>query len=87
LSGDGREAPADGGGGPPGVSTRHLSCQLALEGPFEQTLAHARLADSLGYESINCWQLGLGVGHRVTMGDWHGQRIGNPTAETRRPRS
>src|SRR5882757_1343640 len=27
--------------------------------------------------------LGLGVGHRVTMGGWHGQEIGNPTAELR----
>lgn len=29
------------------------------------------------------FRLGLGVGHRVTMGDWHGQEIGNPTAEMR----
>ncbi|HEX4221590.1 MAG TPA: LLM class flavin-dependent oxidoreductase [Pseudonocardiaceae bacterium] len=29
------------------------------------------------------FRLGLGVGHRVTMGGWHGQEIGNPTAEMR----
>jgi alkanesulfonate monooxygenase SsuD/methylene tetrahydromethanopterin reductase-like flavin-dependent oxidoreductase (luciferase family) len=29
------------------------------------------------------FQLGLGVGHRVTMGGWHGQEIGNAAAELR----
>jgi alkanesulfonate monooxygenase SsuD/methylene tetrahydromethanopterin reductase-like flavin-dependent oxidoreductase (luciferase family) len=29
------------------------------------------------------FRLGLGVGHRVTMGGWHGQQIGKPTAEMR----
>ena len=29
------------------------------------------------------FQLGLGVGHRVTMGDWHGQEIGKPVSEMR----
>jgi alkanesulfonate monooxygenase SsuD/methylene tetrahydromethanopterin reductase-like flavin-dependent oxidoreductase (luciferase family) len=29
------------------------------------------------------FRLGLGVGHRVTMAGWHGQEIGNPTAEMR----
>jgi alkanesulfonate monooxygenase SsuD/methylene tetrahydromethanopterin reductase-like flavin-dependent oxidoreductase (luciferase family) len=29
------------------------------------------------------FRLGLGVGHRVTMGDWHGQEIGSPTGEMR----
>jgi alkanesulfonate monooxygenase SsuD/methylene tetrahydromethanopterin reductase-like flavin-dependent oxidoreductase (luciferase family) len=29
------------------------------------------------------FQLGLGVGHRVTMGGWHGQEIGRPTSEMR----
>jgi alkanesulfonate monooxygenase SsuD/methylene tetrahydromethanopterin reductase-like flavin-dependent oxidoreductase (luciferase family) len=29
------------------------------------------------------FRLGLGVGHRVTMGGWHGQQIGNPTTEMR----
>jgi alkanesulfonate monooxygenase SsuD/methylene tetrahydromethanopterin reductase-like flavin-dependent oxidoreductase (luciferase family) len=29
------------------------------------------------------FRLGLGTGHRVTMGGWHGQQIGKPTAEMR----
>src|SRR6184192_3339549 len=27
------------------------------------------------------FRLGLGTGHRVTMGGWHGQEIGHPLAE------
>jgi alkanesulfonate monooxygenase SsuD/methylene tetrahydromethanopterin reductase-like flavin-dependent oxidoreductase (luciferase family) len=104
--------------------------------PFEAAVRYARLADELGYESINCphiaardsftllsalamvtervslgtavapiyhrspasmaqtaatvdeisggrFRLGVGVGHRVTMGGWHGQEIGKPTVEMR----
>ncbi len=29
------------------------------------------------------FRLGLGTGHRATMGGWHGQDIGNPVAEIR----
>jgi alkanesulfonate monooxygenase SsuD/methylene tetrahydromethanopterin reductase-like flavin-dependent oxidoreductase (luciferase family) len=29
------------------------------------------------------FRLGLGTGHRATMGGWHGQEIGNPVAEMR----
>src|SRR5712691_11319383 len=29
------------------------------------------------------FRLGLGIGHRVTMGGWHGQEIGQPLAEMR----
>jgi alkanesulfonate monooxygenase SsuD/methylene tetrahydromethanopterin reductase-like flavin-dependent oxidoreductase (luciferase family) len=29
------------------------------------------------------FRLGLGIGHRATMGGWHGQQIGNPVAEMR----
>jgi alkanesulfonate monooxygenase SsuD/methylene tetrahydromethanopterin reductase-like flavin-dependent oxidoreductase (luciferase family) len=29
------------------------------------------------------FRLGLGTGHRATMGGWHGQDIGNPVAEMR----
>jgi alkanesulfonate monooxygenase SsuD/methylene tetrahydromethanopterin reductase-like flavin-dependent oxidoreductase (luciferase family) len=29
------------------------------------------------------FRLGLGVGHRITMGGWHGEQIGKPTAEMR----
>jgi alkanesulfonate monooxygenase SsuD/methylene tetrahydromethanopterin reductase-like flavin-dependent oxidoreductase (luciferase family) len=103
---------------------------------FEAAIRYARLAEELGYESVNCahiaardsftllsalamvterislatavapiyhrspasmaqtaatvdeisggrFRLGLGVGHRVTMGGWHGQEIGKPTVEMR----
>src|SRR5205807_1748684 len=29
------------------------------------------------------FRLGLGTGHRSTMGDWHGQQIGDPVREMR----
>ena len=104
--------------------------------PFDAAVRYARLADDLGYESVNCahiaardsftllsalamvterislgtavapiyhrspasmaqtaatvdeisgrrFRLGLGVGHRVTMGGWHGQEMGKPTVEMR----
>jgi alkanesulfonate monooxygenase SsuD/methylene tetrahydromethanopterin reductase-like flavin-dependent oxidoreductase (luciferase family) len=113
-----------------------LSCQIPAMEPLDAALRHARLADALGYESINFshiasrdsfttaaalamatervslgiavapiyhrspasmaqtaatvdeisggrFRLGLGVGHRVTMGGWHGQEIGKPTVEMR----
>jgi alkanesulfonate monooxygenase SsuD/methylene tetrahydromethanopterin reductase-like flavin-dependent oxidoreductase (luciferase family) len=105
-------------------------------GPFSTMTAYAKLADELGYDSINCshiaardsfttlaslamitdrvglatsvapiyhrspasmaqtaatiddlsggrFRLGLGIGHRVTMGGWHGQEIGDPLEEMR----
>ena len=113
-----------------------LSCQIPAMGSFDDAVRCARLADELGYDSINCshiaardsftvlsalamvtervtlatavapiyhrspasmaqtaatiddisggrFRLGLGVGHRVTMGGWHGQEIGKPTVEIR----
>jgi alkanesulfonate monooxygenase SsuD/methylene tetrahydromethanopterin reductase-like flavin-dependent oxidoreductase (luciferase family) len=113
-----------------------LSCQIPAMESFDDAVRHARLADELGYESINLshiasrdsftmaaalamltervtlgvavapiyhrspasmaqtaatvddisshrFRLGLGVGHRATMGGWHGQEIGKPTAEMR----
>ena len=113
-----------------------LSCLNPATEPFDAAVRYARLADELGYESINCphiaardsftllsalamvtervllgtavapiyhrspasmaqtaatvdeisggrFRLGLGVGHRVTMGGWHGQEIGKATVEMR----
>jgi alkanesulfonate monooxygenase SsuD/methylene tetrahydromethanopterin reductase-like flavin-dependent oxidoreductase (luciferase family) len=113
-----------------------LSCQIPAMESFDAALRHARLADQLGYESINLshiasrdsftmaaalamltervtlgvavapiyhrspasmaqatatvddisghrFRLGLGVGHRATMGGWHGQEIGKPVEEMR----
>ena len=113
-----------------------LSCQIPAMESFDAAVRYARLADGLGYDSINCshiasrdsfavlaalamvtdrvalgtavaplyhrspasmaqvaatvddisggrFRLGLGVGHRVTMGGWHGQEIGKPSTEMR----
>ena len=113
-----------------------LSCQIPAMESFEAALRYARIADELGYDSINLshiasrdsfsaaaalamvtervslgvavaplyhrspasmaqsaatvddisggrFRLGLGVGHRATMGGWHGQEIGKPTVEMR----
>jgi alkanesulfonate monooxygenase SsuD/methylene tetrahydromethanopterin reductase-like flavin-dependent oxidoreductase (luciferase family) len=113
-----------------------LSCAIPALEPFDAAVGHARLADELGYDSINFshiaardsftmaaalavvtervalgtsvapiyhrspasmaqtaatlddisggrFRLGIGVGHRVTMGGWHGQEIGKPTVEMR----
>jgi alkanesulfonate monooxygenase SsuD/methylene tetrahydromethanopterin reductase-like flavin-dependent oxidoreductase (luciferase family) len=118
------------------MSTATLSCAIPALEPFDDAVRHARLADELGYDSINFshiaardsftmaaalavvtervalgtsvapiyhrspasmaqtaatvddmsggrFRLGLGVGHRVTMGGWHGQEIGKPTVEMR----
>jgi alkanesulfonate monooxygenase SsuD/methylene tetrahydromethanopterin reductase-like flavin-dependent oxidoreductase (luciferase family) len=118
------------------VSVVPLSCAIPALEPFDAAVGHARLADELGYDSINFshiaardsftmaaalagvtervalgtsvapiyhrspasmaqtaatlddvsggrFRLGLGVGHRVTMGGWHGQEIGKPTVEMR----
>ena len=113
-----------------------ISCAIPALEPFDAAVHHARLADELGYDSINFshiasrdsftmaaalsvvtdrvavgtavapiyhrspasmaqtaatvddisggrFRLGLGVGHRITMGGWHGQEIGKPTVEMR----
>jgi alkanesulfonate monooxygenase SsuD/methylene tetrahydromethanopterin reductase-like flavin-dependent oxidoreductase (luciferase family) len=113
-----------------------VSCAIPALAPFEETIRYARLADRLGYASIQFshiesrdsftmaaalamhtdrvalatavapiyhrspasmaqtaatvddisrgrFRLGLGTGHRSTMGGWHGQQIGKPTAEMR----
>ena len=113
-----------------------LSCQIPAMESFDAAVRYARIADELGYDSVNCshiasrdsfavlsalamvtdrvtlgsavapiyhrspasmaqvaatiddlsggrFRLGLGVGHRVTMGGWHGQEIGKPTKDMR----
>src|SRR5882757_9059267 len=43
----------------------------------------AQTAATIDDISAGRFRLGLGVGHRVTMGGWHGQEIGKPTVEMR----
>jgi alkanesulfonate monooxygenase SsuD/methylene tetrahydromethanopterin reductase-like flavin-dependent oxidoreductase (luciferase family) len=115
---------------------RRLSSHLPSDAAFVELCEQARLAQELGYESINAshvdgrdsftllsalavatdkiglgtsvapiyqrspasmaqtaatinsisdgrFRLGLGVGHRVTMREWHGAEIGDPVAEIR----
>jgi len=47
--------------------------------PASMAQAAATLADMTGGR----FRLGLGTGHQVTMGGWHGQTIGKPVAEMR----
>ena len=113
-----------------------ISVLIPTTGDIAAVREHARTADQLGYDSVNCshiaardsfttlaglahlapsvtlatavapiyhrspasmaqtaatiddlsggrFRLGLGTGHRATMGGWHGQDIGAPVAEMR----
>jgi len=118
------------------TATERIAVLLPTGGDLAELLENAALADSYGYEAINCshiasrdafatiarlsahiqnatlgtavapiyhrspasmaqaaatladmtagrFRLGLGTGHVVTMGGWHGQTIGKPLAEMR----
>jgi alkanesulfonate monooxygenase SsuD/methylene tetrahydromethanopterin reductase-like flavin-dependent oxidoreductase (luciferase family) len=64
--------------------TEHVRLATAVAPIYHRSPASmAQTAATIDDLSGGRFRLGLGVGHRVTMGGWHGQEIGNPVAEMR----
>jgi alkanesulfonate monooxygenase SsuD/methylene tetrahydromethanopterin reductase-like flavin-dependent oxidoreductase (luciferase family) len=66
------------------MRTRHIHLGTAVAPIYHRSPASmAQTAATLDELSGGRFQLGLGTGHRVTMGGWHGQDIGKPVPEMR----
>ncbi len=66
------------------MATERVNLATAVAPIYHRSPASmAQTAATIDEESGGRFRLGLGVGHRVTMGGWHGQEIGNPVAEMR----
>ena len=66
------------------MRTERISLGTAVAPIYHRSPASmAQTAATLDELSAGRFRLGLGVGHRVTMGGWHGQEIGPPVAEMR----
>ena len=66
------------------VHTNRIALSTAVAPIYHRTPASmAQTAATVDDISGGRFRLGLGVGHRITMADWHGQQIGKPTAEMR----
>jgi alkanesulfonate monooxygenase SsuD/methylene tetrahydromethanopterin reductase-like flavin-dependent oxidoreductase (luciferase family) len=66
------------------VHTERVDLVTAVAPLYHRSPASmAQTAATIDDVSGGRFRLGLGVGHRVTMGGWHGQQIGKPTAEMR----
>jgi alkanesulfonate monooxygenase SsuD/methylene tetrahydromethanopterin reductase-like flavin-dependent oxidoreductase (luciferase family) len=66
------------------MRTRRISLGTAVAPIYHRSPASmAQTAATIDDLSNGRFRLGLGVGHRVTMGGWHGQEIGPPVAEMR----
>jgi alkanesulfonate monooxygenase SsuD/methylene tetrahydromethanopterin reductase-like flavin-dependent oxidoreductase (luciferase family) len=66
------------------VHTNRVALTTAVAPIYHRSPASmAQTAATVDDISGGRFRLGLGVGHRVTMADWHGQQIGKPTAEMR----
>jgi alkanesulfonate monooxygenase SsuD/methylene tetrahydromethanopterin reductase-like flavin-dependent oxidoreductase (luciferase family) len=66
------------------VHTERIRLATAVAPLYHRSPASmAQTAATVDDISGGRFRLGLGVGHRVTMGGWHGQQIGRPAAEMR----
>ena len=66
------------------VHTERIGLATAVAPLYHRSPASmAQTAATVDDISGGRFRLGLGVGHRVTMGGWHGQQIGRPAAEMR----
>ena len=66
------------------VHTDHIHLGTAVAPIYHRSPASmAQTAATLDELSGGRFRLGLGTGHRVTMGGWHGQEIGKPVPEMR----
>jgi alkanesulfonate monooxygenase SsuD/methylene tetrahydromethanopterin reductase-like flavin-dependent oxidoreductase (luciferase family) len=66
------------------VHTERIGLATAVAPLYHRSPASmAQTAATVDDVSGGRFRLGLGVGHRVTMGGWHGQQIGKPAAEMR----
>jgi alkanesulfonate monooxygenase SsuD/methylene tetrahydromethanopterin reductase-like flavin-dependent oxidoreductase (luciferase family) len=66
------------------MRTERLALGTAVAPIYHRSPASmAQTAATLDDLSGGRFRLGLGIGHRVTMGGWHGQEIGHPLDEMR----
>ncbi|MFJ4655179.1 LLM class flavin-dependent oxidoreductase [Nocardia sp. NPDC088792] len=66
------------------VQTRRAQLSTAVAPIYPRSPASmAQAAATVDELSGGRYRLGLGVGHRSTMGPWHGQEIGKPVTEMR----
>jgi alkanesulfonate monooxygenase SsuD/methylene tetrahydromethanopterin reductase-like flavin-dependent oxidoreductase (luciferase family) len=66
------------------IQTNRVALTTAVAPIYHRSPASmAQTAATVDDISGGRFRLGLGVGHRITMADWHGQQIGKPTAEMR----
>ena len=66
------------------MRTRRVAIGTSVAPLYHRSPASmAQTAATVDDISDGRFRLGLGVGHRITMGGWHGQQIGKPTAEMR----
>jgi alkanesulfonate monooxygenase SsuD/methylene tetrahydromethanopterin reductase-like flavin-dependent oxidoreductase (luciferase family) len=65
------------------MRTQRVAIGTSVAPLYRSPASMAQTAATVDDISGGRFRLGLGVGHRITMGGWHGQQIGKPTAEMR----